>query len=280
MAAYPWIQSYPDGVRWDAELPTMPVQQLLDDAVARWPEHPALEFMGRTLSYREFGALADRAAKGFQQLGVKPGVHVGLYLPNSPHYPIAFFGVLKAGGTVVNYSPLDAERVLEHKIENSETDVLVTLDLGALYPQMARLLGRSRLKKLVVGSLAEFAAQPDAVRAHLQKAGQLSAVASDDKHVSFDSAAGQRRQVPAASDRRPEGRGRRAAVHRRHHRPAQGRDADACQPVVGLRAVHREHARAIRRSWAKASSARWSCCRCSTSTRSPSTCCSACAWAR
>ena len=186
MAAPVWTSSYPDGVSWDAALPTMPVQQLLDDAVARWPEHPALEFMGRVLSYREFGALADRAAKGFQQLGVKPGVHVGLYLPNSPHYPIAFFGVLKAGGTVVNYSPLDAERVLEHKIEDSETDVLVTLDLSTLYPQMARLLGRSRLKKLVVGRLSEFAAQPEAVRAHLHKAGQLSEVASDDKHVSFE----------------------------------------------------------------------------------------------
>lgn len=186
MAHQPWIASYPDGVHWDAELPLVPVQQLLDDAVARWPERPALDFMGRVLSYREFGALADRAAKGLQQLGVKPGVHVGLYLPNSPHYPIAFFGVLKAGGTVVNYSPLDAERVLEHKIEDSETDVLVTLDLAALYPQMARLLGRSRLKKLVVGNLADFALQPDAVRAQLHKAGQLSAVAADDKHLGFD----------------------------------------------------------------------------------------------
>ena len=186
MAEHPWLKSYPDGVRWDAALPMLPVQQLLDDAVARWPEHPALEFMGRTLSYREFGVLADRAAKGLQQLGVKQGVHVGLYLPNSPHYPIAFFGVLKAGGTVVNYSPLDAERVLEHKIENSETDVLVTLDLAALYPQMARMLGRSRLKKLVVGNLADFALQPEAVRAHLEKAGQLSAVATNDMHLSFD----------------------------------------------------------------------------------------------
>jgi long-chain acyl-CoA synthetase len=186
VAAHPWIKSYPDGVHWDAELPLMPVQQLLDDAVARWPDRPAIDFMGRELSYREFGALADRAAKGLQQLGVGPGVHVGLYLPNSPHYPIAFFGVLKAGGTVVNYSPLDAERVLEHKVENSETDILVTLDLAALYPQMSRLLGRSRLRKLVVGSLAQFAAQPDAVRAQLEKTGQLSVPVRDDKHVSFE----------------------------------------------------------------------------------------------
>ena len=186
MADHPWIKSYPKGVRWDAELPLMPVQQLLDDAVRKWPENPAIEFMGRTLSYRELGELVNRAAKGFQDLGVGPGVHVGLYLPNTPHYPIAFFGVLKAGGTVVNYSPLDAERVLAHKVEDSETDFLVTLDLAALYPQMARMLGASRLKKLVVGNLADYAANPAAVRAHLQGAGQLAPVAADDHHLSFE----------------------------------------------------------------------------------------------
>ena len=186
MADHPWIKSYPKGVRWDAELPLMPVQQLLDDAVRKWPENPAIEFMGRTLNYRELGELVNRAAKGFQNLGVGPGVHVGLYLPNTPHYPIAFFGVLKAGGTVVNYSPLDAERVLAHKVEDSETDFLVTLDLAALYPQMARMLGASRLKKLVVGNLADYAANPAAVRAHLQGAGQLAPVAADDHHLSFE----------------------------------------------------------------------------------------------
>ena len=183
---HPWIKNYPDGVHWDAALPLMPVQQLLDDAAKRWPDNPAIEFMGRTLSYREFDALVNHAAKGLQQIGVGPGVHVGLYLPNTPHYPIAFFGVLRAGGTVVNYSPLDAERVLAHKIEDSETDILVTLDLAALYPQMARLLGASRLRKLIVGNLADYAAQPAGVRAHLQAAGQLAPVASDDRHMSFE----------------------------------------------------------------------------------------------
>jgi long-chain acyl-CoA synthetase len=182
----PWIKSYPDGVRWDAELPLMPVQQLLDDAVKRWPDHPAVEFMGRVISYSELGDLANRAAKGLQDIGVGPGVHVGLYLPNTPHYVIAFFGILKAGGTVVNYSPLDAERVLAHKIEDSETDVLVTLDLASLYPQMRRLLGSTRLKKLIVGSLGDYSAQPAAVRAQMQAGGQLAAVPDDAQHMVFE----------------------------------------------------------------------------------------------
>ncbi len=186
MNEFPWTRSYPAGIRWDAELPLMPVQQFLDDAVARWPDRPALEFMGRVISYRELGELADRAAAGLQRLGVGPGVHVGLFLPNSPHYAIAFFGVLKAGGTAINYSPLDAERVLEHKIDDSETDILITLDLASLYPQMGRLLGRTRLKKLVVGNLGEYSANPAAVRAHLQGAGQLAEIPVDDRHMSFE----------------------------------------------------------------------------------------------
>ncbi|RJG06816.1 long-chain fatty acid--CoA ligase [Noviherbaspirillum cavernae] len=182
---FPWIKSYPAGVRWEAQLPVMPVPQLLDDAAAKWPDNPALDFMGRKITYRELQQLVDRAAKGFQKLGVKPGVHVGLYLPNTPHYVISFFAVLKAGGTVVNYSPLDAEKVLEHKVEDSETDIIVTLDLKVLYPQMDKLLGATRLQKLVIGSIAEMAAHPDAVRGHMQQAGLLSEVAADERHHSF-----------------------------------------------------------------------------------------------
>jgi long-chain acyl-CoA synthetase len=170
----PWIKSYPAGVRWDVRIKPMPVQKILDDTVAKWPDRPAVEFMGKRLTYRELGNLSDCAARGLQQLGVKPGVHVGLYLPNTPHYIIAFFGVLKAGGTVVNYSPLDAAKVLEHKIEDSRTDFLITLDLASLYPQMAAMLGKTRLQKLIVGSLAEMTASK-----------QLSEVAWDDRHVSF-----------------------------------------------------------------------------------------------
>jgi long-chain acyl-CoA synthetase len=181
----PWIRSYPAGVRWDGDIAPVTVQSILEDSVAKWPDRPAVEFMGKRLSYRELGSLTDRMARGLQELGVKPGVHVGLFLPNTPHYMIAFFGILKAGGTVVNYSPLDAAKVLEHKIEDSRTDFLVTLDMTSLYPQMAAMLGKTRLKKLIVGSLAEMTAAPDAVAADLKAAGQLSVITWDDRHVSF-----------------------------------------------------------------------------------------------
>jgi long-chain acyl-CoA synthetase len=185
MSVHPWIKSYPPGVRWDAQFPVGPVQQVLDDAAATWPDHHALDFMGRRITYRELHGLVRRAAKGLQKLGVKPGVHVGLYLPNTPHYAISFFAVLNAGGTVVNYSPLDSEKLLQHKIDDSETDVLITLDLQVLYPQMHRMLGATRLQKLVVGSMSEMAAQPEAIHAQMAEAGLVSAVFHDARTLSF-----------------------------------------------------------------------------------------------
>ena len=181
----PWIKSYPPGVRWDAEIPLTPVQQILEESASKWPNNPAVDFMGRKISYSELDDLANRAANGLQKLGVKPGVHVGLYLPNTPHYLVSLFGVLKAGGTVVNYSPLDAAKELEHKIEDSRTDFLITLDMATLYPQMAAMLSKTRLKKLIVGSLGEMSAQPDAVNAQMQATKQLSSVPNDDRHIRF-----------------------------------------------------------------------------------------------
>ena len=186
-APTPWINSYPAGLRWDAEITVRPVDQILDQAVAGHPERAAIDFMGRLFSYREFGQLVARAAKGLQALGVGPGVHVGLFLANTPHYLVSFFAVLKAGGVVVNYSPLDAEQVLAHKVADSQTDLLITLDSPLLYPQMDRLLATTRLKTLVVGTVAEMTANPAAITAQLQAAGQSVDVAWDARRVTFAS---------------------------------------------------------------------------------------------
>jgi long-chain acyl-CoA synthetase len=181
------MKSYPPGVDWAAEIPVCAATSVLADAARDYGDLPALDFMGRRISFRELDALSDRFALGLQRLGVGPGVHVGIYLPNTPHYTIAFFGILKAGGVVVNYSPLDAGVTLEHKIEDSESDVMVTLDLAALYPQMVALLPKTRLKRLIVGTLSEMAAQPAAVDGALRAGNQLAEVTEGPEHASFAS---------------------------------------------------------------------------------------------
>jgi long-chain acyl-CoA synthetase len=187
MANHPWLRSYPAGVDWTSPVPVAPIPQILDDAVTKWGDRPAIDFMGREIVYRELGALVERAAKGLQAIGVCPGSHVGLYLPNTPHTVISFFAILKAGGVVVNYSPLDAETVLEHKVEDSETDLIITLNLPTLYPQMQRLLGKTRLKGLIVGELAEMSADPPTIRARMEAAKQVIAVPVDEHHIPFAS---------------------------------------------------------------------------------------------
>jgi long-chain acyl-CoA synthetase len=185
MTIQPWVKSYPPNVRRNAPLDLSSVQNVLEKSAERFGPKPALEFMGKRISYAELDALANRAAAGFQKLGVGPGVHVGLFLPNTPHYVIAFFGVLKAGGAVVNYSPLDALTTLQLKVNDSETDILVTLDLAALYPQAEKLIGSTRLKTLVVGEFAEMTPAPGPVKAQMAAAGMLAEVKRDDRHVAF-----------------------------------------------------------------------------------------------
>jgi len=99
------VKSYPSHVRQNAPLELSSVQSVLEEAAERFGPRPALDFMNKRLTYAEIDALANRAAAGFQKLGVGPGVHVGLFLPNTPHYVIAFFGVLRAGGAVQGVIP-------------------------------------------------------------------------------------------------------------------------------------------------------------------------------
>ncbi|WP_169567392.1 long-chain-fatty-acid--CoA ligase [Sneathiella limimaris] len=185
MSDFAWEKSYPAGVKWEIEIDKKPVYAILDEAVKKWPGNFAIDFMDKKITYAELNSLVNKAAKGFQQLGVKKGVHVGLYLPNTPHYIVCFFAILKAGGTVVNYSPLDAERELVHKIEDSETDFMVTLDLEVLYPNIAKLLSKTRLKKIIVGNLKEVLPFPKNLLYPLVKSKEIASVPRDSQHITF-----------------------------------------------------------------------------------------------
>ena len=185
MANYPWEKSYPPGVRWELEIPKKTIHQIFDESCAQFGDKPFTDFLDKVMTFRDYKEASDKAAAGFQKLGVKPGVNVGLYLPNTPHYIIAFFGVLKAGGRVVNYSPLDAAREAEFKIGDSETDILVTLDAAALYPKMAAMRGKTRLRKLIVGSIADYLPWPKNWLYPIAKKKEISAWPHDDWHMSF-----------------------------------------------------------------------------------------------
>ena len=116
MTDHVWLKNYPEGVDWNMPLVARPLFTLLDDAVARFPERPCMDFLGRIYTYGEVGRLVDRAASGFRRLGVEKGTKVGLFLPNCPQFVICYHAILKAGGVVVNYSPLYSEPELLQQI--------------------------------------------------------------------------------------------------------------------------------------------------------------------
>ena len=150
----PWLKSYPAGLSWTAAFEPGLVHSLLDEAVERFGPRTCTYFEGKTLSYEEIGALSDRAAKGLMALGVRDGVRVGLLLPNSPTYLIYYFGILKAGGTVVNFNPLYSLEELAFQIRDSGTEIMVTLDLHVLFQKVEPLLADGTLGRAVVGDFA------------------------------------------------------------------------------------------------------------------------------
>lgn len=142
---------HPVPAGWTPE--PLPVGQLLVRSAEVYRDNLALDFMGRTWTYAALLREARAAAQGFLELGVKPGTRVGLFLPNTPHYPIAYYGALLAGATVVNFSPLYSPEEVAFQARDSGTEIMVCLDLVKLWPPMQRLLDDGLLKHLVVGNL-------------------------------------------------------------------------------------------------------------------------------
>ena len=155
--AHHWEKSYPPGLRWDSPLEITSLPALLEAAVARFAHKTAIEYRDNRISYAELGRTCEALAAGLMQLGVRPGTSVGLYLPNTPYHPYFFFAVLKAGGRIVNLSPLDAERELAYKLTNSDTRILVTTNVGALLPMARKLKADALLDHVIVCDDAAFA---------------------------------------------------------------------------------------------------------------------------
>lgn len=151
-----WEKSYPDGIAWDTPIETITIPALLDRAVARFSGKPAIEFRDRRLTYAELGALADRAAAGLIALGVTPGTAIGLYLPNSPHYLVGFFGALRAGARIVQLSPLDAEREVAHKLKDSGARIVVTVNVEPVLPMALKLHAAGLIDTLIVADDAAW----------------------------------------------------------------------------------------------------------------------------
>lgn len=152
---FPWIKSYAEGVVWDIEIPSRPLYAFLDETIKKYADRQALSFAGHGYDYKAIGQLVARAAKGLQAQGVKKGVKVGLFMPNSAYSVVMYYAILKSGGTVVNYNPIYVESDLINQAEDSETDILVTLDVPPLLEKAKALLDKTRVNKIIVCPVKE-----------------------------------------------------------------------------------------------------------------------------
>lgn len=153
---YPWIANYPKDVKWDADITVCPIYAMLDKTAKNFSNAPAFDFLGAKQTWSEINDQTLKFAKGLQDIGVKKGTKVGIFLPNCPLFLIAYYALMRVGATVVNYNPLYAVSELSNMIEDSETDVMVTADLEILYGKMEKMLSNTRLEKLVVASFTDM----------------------------------------------------------------------------------------------------------------------------
>jgi long-chain acyl-CoA synthetase len=140
---------------WDQEFPPLSVHDMFLASARRMGAANIADFMGRKYSYADMEQRVRKFARGLQLRGIGKGDHVGIYLPNVPHYIVAYYGTMLAGATVVNFSPLYTVDELAHQVADSGTSLLVTVSAAALLPTALKVLDNSQLGQLIVGSVAE-----------------------------------------------------------------------------------------------------------------------------
>ncbi|MEW4468260.1 long-chain fatty acid--CoA ligase [Parasphingorhabdus sp. JC815] len=149
-----WKSRYNHPTDWDQFYAPLSMPGMFFRSAGRRGDKNLLDFMGRKYSYTEVASGVIRVAKGLQDLGVKKGDRIGLFLPNVPHYVSAYYGAMAIGATVVNFSPLYTVEELNHQVEDSGTKILFTLSASAVFPVAYEVLKQSSLERLVVGSVA------------------------------------------------------------------------------------------------------------------------------
>ncbi len=154
----PWLQSYPKGVPAEIDVNEFhSVSAVFDTSVAKFRDRPAYSSFGKVLTYGETDALVEQfAAYLLGELQLKKGDRVALMMPNCLQYPVATFGVLRAGLTVVNVNPLYTARELKHQLVDSGAAVLVVVD--NFCDTVQQVIADTPIKQVVTTGLGDMLA--------------------------------------------------------------------------------------------------------------------------
>ncbi len=156
----PWLAHYPPGVPATIDVNACPsVVAMFEESCARFPDRAAFSSFGTTLSYAALDRLSAAFAgwlAGEAKLG--KGERIAIMLPNLLQYPVALFGALRAGLTVVNVNPLYTARELEHQLCDAGARVIVVLENFAA--TLASVRYNTPVEKIVVTSIGDLLGFP------------------------------------------------------------------------------------------------------------------------
>lgn len=134
--------------------PDKPVSEYIRDWARYMPDHVALSFYGRDITYGELNGMIDRLAWGLVGLGVKKGDRVVIHMENCPQFVIAYFAAQRAGGIVVAANPMFKSAELEYEMNDAGVETLIGFDV--FYPEVEKIRSRTSIKNVILTSLNDF----------------------------------------------------------------------------------------------------------------------------
>jgi long-chain acyl-CoA synthetase len=157
-----WLKSYPAGVPADIDASQYSsLKQLAEQSFAQYADRTAFIQMDVKMSFAELDRQSRAFAAWLQQVaGLDKGKRVAIMLLNTLQYPVALFGALRAGCTVVNTNPLYTPRELEHQLNDSGAEVVVILENFAHV--LEEVLERTPVRHVIVTSIGEMLGFPKA----------------------------------------------------------------------------------------------------------------------
>jgi long-chain acyl-CoA synthetase len=153
MEVQPWINHYDKGVPYHIDYPTISLVGMLEQAAQKYPKSPCTIFKGAVITYQEMDSLTNQLAAGLASLGVKMGDRVGIFMPNTPQFVLAFFAILKAGGVVVAVNPLYKPKEIVHQVNDAGIEIMLVM--SNFYNLIKQAQPNTKIKKIIVTNIKE-----------------------------------------------------------------------------------------------------------------------------
>jgi len=150
-----WLKHYPAGVPAEIDPDKyQSIRDLFEESVINFGERPAYYCMGREITFAELDRMSAAFGAWLQSRGLHKGDRVALMMPNVLQYPVALFGVLRAGLIVVNVNPLYTPRELEHQLIDSGAQAIVILENFA--HTLEQVIAKTQVKHVVVAAMGDL----------------------------------------------------------------------------------------------------------------------------